>query len=96
MVKIGAAWDIDLIGLVNTADTQTAFTIHYFASSGSYLGSYSDVIPARGKFSGYIDPADPGAASIAWLLVQAGQPIVGDLMFIANDWTRMSAYLGID
>ncbi|HPB27381.1 MAG TPA: lectin like domain-containing protein [Acidobacteriota bacterium] len=95
VVKIGTAWDINLLGFVNTADVQTAFTVHYYSSNGSYLGYYANTIPARGKFLGYIDPTDPGSASIAWLLVESAQPIVGDLLFITEDWTRMSAYVGI-
>lgn len=95
VVKIGTAWDINLLGFVNTAAVQTAFTVHYYSSNGSYLGYYANTIPARGKFLGYIDPTDPGSASIAWLLVESAQPIVGDLLFITEDWTRMSAYVGI-
>ncbi len=95
VVKIGTSWDINLLGFVNTANVQTAFTVHYYSSTGSYLGYYANTIPARGKFLGYIDPADPDSANIAWLLVESTQPIVGDLLFITEDWTRMSAYVGI-
>jgi C1A family cysteine protease len=96
VVKTGAGWHTNLLGLVNTGATSTGFTVHYYAADGGYLGYYQNFIPLRGKFYGYIDPADPGSANIAWLVVDASNPVVGDLLFIADDWTRMSAYLGLD
>ncbi len=94
VVKVGADWDIDYIGITNLGDVTNNFTVYAYSNTGSLIWTAPNSIPAHGQFLGYLEAEDSG--SIAWIKVECSYPAVTSIFYISADWRRMGAYLGLE
>ncbi len=92
VVKTGADWAFNRLGLTNRDSRENPFTIKLYSTSGTLVGTVSSTIAPYGRWSGVLNPAELGTA--AWFVVDGTYPMIGDILYVSTAGDRMGAYLG--
>jgi len=94
LVADPAAWG-NYLRITNSGTTRQDVTISAYDAGGTLLDTRVLPLAAGGQLQTDVALLFPNP-NVAWLRVEAPQPtLVGDLLYVAYDLSRMSCYLGI-
>jgi len=95
LVQPAGDWE-NWLRLTNVENISNAVEIHAFNTQGQEIDLAFEVIDPFAQIREPLSELFPGLSQdIAWLRVTSAGQIIGDLMYISSDQTRMSCYLGL-
>jgi len=92
-VRTGPDWDSSL-HLSNTTDLPVTVWVTGYAADGTVTGVVEEDVPAGGQLAADVEALFPGLET-AWLRVAATGEVIGDVVYVSADWTRMGSYIGL-
>jgi|GEM_PF-1257430 len=92
-VRTGPDWDSSL-HLSNTTDLPVTVWVTGYAADGTVTGVVEEDVPAGGQLAADVEALFPGLET-AWLRVAATGEVIGDVVYVLADWTRMGSYIGL-
>jgi len=95
LVMTADGWN-SWIRLTNVIPAENEVTVHAYGADGTELGIWTENIAARGQVYQDLSEIFPDVVNdIVSLTVEARDSIIGNVLYISGDFTRMSGYMGL-